>query len=76
MKSDQASTNEILIDLQGQILGLKAVLNSILVANPGIKVEDHQIGRSIILTKGLAVDDPQVSKKARETAQDVIGRNG
>jgi hypothetical protein len=76
MKSAQASTNEILIDLQGQILGLKAVLNSILVANPGIKVEDHQIGRSIILTKGLAVDDPRVSKKARETAQDVIGRNG
>ena len=68
--------NQTIIDLQGQILGLRAVLNSIIVANPGIKLEDHQIGRTIILAKGLVIDDPQVSKKARETAQEITGRNG
>lgn len=74
MKSTPQANTEILIDLQGQILGLKAVLASILIANPGIKIEDHQISRSIILTKGLAFDDPNISVRAREVAQEIGGR--
>ena len=74
--TQQKSTNEIILDLQGQILGLKAVLTSVLVANPGIKVEDHQIGRTIILAKGLPVDDPTISKRARDFSQEITGPQG
>ena len=74
MKTDSTSSRETLINLQGHVLGLKAVLNAIVVANPGLRIEDHQIGRAIILTKGVVVDDSLVSKKAREVAQETIGR--
>ena len=70
------STNDILLDLQGQILGLKAVLTSVLVANPGIKIEDHQVGRTIILAKGLPVDDPKISKRARDFSLEITGPQG
>lgn len=77
MKDEQLKAiHDILIDLQGQVLGLKAVMTSILVANPNIKIEEHQISRSIILTKGLAVDDPLVTKKAREIMQELAGQTG
>ena len=59
--------------LQGQILGLRAILTTILTSNRTVKLDHHAVGK-IVMETPLETDaesDAEIREQAREIVHDI-----
>lgn len=63
------------IEAQGQLLAFNAIITSLISCNPGLRIDETQIGKLILdISAESEVRDPDVEIKARAVMHSVLSQ--
>jgi hypothetical protein len=63
------------IEAQGQLLAFNAIITSLMSSNPGLRIDEKQIGKLILdISAKSEVRDPDVEIKARAVMHSILSQ--